>query len=337
MSLEQLKACDVWGLGMIIFLLLNPDLEFPYQYELDQVPQKNFASLRNELVSRFKQRILPTWSSKYSRFQATIWREIEAIFSQCAHFCSRSRPSVQEVVQLFQVAKINPPRHDIPLLTSQSTAIERHDRLVAVGDIPTDQDIPDDATNSCAFLSILVTELIAGKGSDWHCRCSDEQWYALSSEIDKIILTQPTRFNPIRDVTRLYDVSEAYTLPRKANILSRDLDFHEEIITSNGVFSKDGRDALLKAVNTLATACAVTNVAIYSCDCYIFVIGCHDGNCFLLDTHPMSKQLGGVGTGLLKVYPAQEWHSASHLCSFVWKRLDLGGVGDESQQSFLVS
>ena len=51
----------------------------------------------------------------------------------------------------------------------------------------------------------------------------------------------------------------------------------------------------------------------------------------------MSKQLGGVGTGLLKVYPAQEWHSASHLCSFVWKRLDLGGVGDESQQSFLVS
>lgn len=30
MSLDQLKACDVWALGMIIFLLLNPDLEFPY-------------------------------------------------------------------------------------------------------------------------------------------------------------------------------------------------------------------------------------------------------------------------------------------------------------------
>ena len=60
MSLEQLKACDVWSLGMIIFLLLNPDLEFPYQYELDQVPQKNFQSLRNELVSRFRERMLPT-------------------------------------------------------------------------------------------------------------------------------------------------------------------------------------------------------------------------------------------------------------------------------------
>ena len=60
MSLEQLKACHVWGLGMIIFPQLNPDLEFPYQYELDQVLQKNFASVRNELVSRFKQHMLPT-------------------------------------------------------------------------------------------------------------------------------------------------------------------------------------------------------------------------------------------------------------------------------------
>ena len=30
MSLDQLKACDVWALGMIMFLLLHPDLEFPY-------------------------------------------------------------------------------------------------------------------------------------------------------------------------------------------------------------------------------------------------------------------------------------------------------------------
>lgn len=46
MSLEKLKACDVWALGMSTFLLLNPDLEFLYQYELDQVPQKNFDSLK---------------------------------------------------------------------------------------------------------------------------------------------------------------------------------------------------------------------------------------------------------------------------------------------------
>ena len=161
--------------------------------------------------------------------------------------------------------------------------------------------------------------------------------YALSNEIDKIILTQPTRFNPVRDVTRLYDASEAYTILRNTNILSRELDFYEEIVTSHGVFSKDGQGTLFKAVNALSTACAVTNVAIYSCGRYIFVIGCHDDHYFLVDTHPISQELGGVGTGLLKVYPAQDSHSASHLCSWVWKRLELGGVGDESPQSFLVS
>ena len=64
MSIEELKACDVWALGMIIFLILNPDLEFPYQYELDQVPQKTVDTLKTELASRLKKRMLPTWSTK---------------------------------------------------------------------------------------------------------------------------------------------------------------------------------------------------------------------------------------------------------------------------------
>ena len=73
MSLDQLKACDVWALGMIIFLLLNPDLEFPYQYELDQLPQKNFDSLKNEVARRLRAHMLPTWSVKYSKLQSTLW------------------------------------------------------------------------------------------------------------------------------------------------------------------------------------------------------------------------------------------------------------------------
>ena len=36
-SLEQLKACDIWSYGMVMFLLLNPDLQFPYQVEIDKL------------------------------------------------------------------------------------------------------------------------------------------------------------------------------------------------------------------------------------------------------------------------------------------------------------
>ena len=113
---------------------------------------------------------------------------------------------------------------------SQSIAIECHE-LVTVGDIPLEQDISDDPSNSCAFLPILVTELIAAKGCDWDCYCAAKQWYTLSSEINKIILTQPTQFNSIQDIIMWYDVSEAYTILRKANLVSREVDFCEEIIT----------------------------------------------------------------------------------------------------------
>lgn len=40
LSLEQLKACNVWSYGMVLLMLLNPDLQFPYQLEIDKVPQK---------------------------------------------------------------------------------------------------------------------------------------------------------------------------------------------------------------------------------------------------------------------------------------------------------
>lgn len=91
------------------------------------------------------------------------------------------------------------------------------------------------------------------KASDANSPFEAEQWKALSSDIHKIILAQPKCFNPVRDVTRLYDVSEAYNILRKANILSTELEFHEELITSHGVFSKDGHDALLKAIHALSS------------------------------------------------------------------------------------
>ena len=190
---------------------------------------------------------------------------MEAISSQCTCFCPKSRPKVCEVVQLFQDAKVKSPCHDIPLSTSQSTAIEHHDKLVAVGVTPLDQEIADDATNNCAFLSILIADLIALKASDANSPFDADQWNVLSSVIDKIILAQPKRFNPVRDVTRLYDVSEAYDILCKANILSRELEFREKLITSHGVFSKDGRDALLKVVHALSSASSVINVANYRC------------------------------------------------------------------------
>lgn len=298
--------------------------------------KKKFECLKGEIARRFKQCLLPTWSSKHRKLQATAWWELEAIFYESTRFGPKDRPSAGQVVQLFQNVKTRPPCRDIPLSASQSTAIECNDKLVAIGATPLNENIPNDATDSCAFLSVLITELFIVERCNVKSAAEAKQWNVLSSEIDNIILAMPSRFNPFREIKRLYDVSEAYTILRKAKIVSREFEFHEELITSHGVFSRDGREALLKATCALSTASPETNVAIYSCGRYIFVIGCHSNQYFLVETHPISEELGGVGNGLIKVYPAQDLNSARHLCSWIWKRLLLSGVQENSLQSFLI-
>lgn len=54
---------------------------------------------------------------------------------------------------------------DIPLSVSQSTAVEYHDQLVAVGAAPPGEDIADDATNSCALLAVGIADKLLEEGS----------------------------------------------------------------------------------------------------------------------------------------------------------------------------
>lgn len=65
-SLADLKKGDIWSLGMMMFMLLNPDLECPFQIELDQLQNKNFEECKKELARRFMQGMKPTFSDKHS-------------------------------------------------------------------------------------------------------------------------------------------------------------------------------------------------------------------------------------------------------------------------------
>ena len=49
LSLEDLKAVDVWALEMLFFVIINPDLKYPYQFELEKVPTGNCLSVFREV------------------------------------------------------------------------------------------------------------------------------------------------------------------------------------------------------------------------------------------------------------------------------------------------
>lgn len=162
------------------------------------------------------------------------------------------------------------------------------------------------------------------------------KWSVLVKQIDEIFLTMPNCFNLFRNIERMYDVSEAYIILRKVNILSRGFEFREELVSPRHVFSKKGQDALLRALSRLCAASKPNNVAIYSCGGYILVVSYKSDQLFLVDTHPISAQLGDMGNGLIKVYPAQDSESSNQLCAWMWKRLHLRGVAETAQHSFLL-
>lgn len=68
------------------------------------------------------------------------------------------RPSAEQIVARLQVRDDNRSiSHDIPMNVSQSTAVEGHDRLVAVS-AASGGDILDDATNGCALLAVGIAD-----------------------------------------------------------------------------------------------------------------------------------------------------------------------------------
>ena len=39
-TMDDLKAIDIWALGMTFFRIISPDVEFPYEMELNSSPEK---------------------------------------------------------------------------------------------------------------------------------------------------------------------------------------------------------------------------------------------------------------------------------------------------------
>ena len=163
-SLQDLKKSDIWSLGMLLFMLLNPDLQYPYQIELDKLQEKRFEASKKDVTQRLSRQLKPSFSSKYSLLQAKDWLKVDESFDECTKFRPADRPSTAWVADLLQDEKrsISP---DIPLSVSQSTAVEYHDQLVAVGAAPPGEDIADDATNSCALLAVGIADKLLEEGS----------------------------------------------------------------------------------------------------------------------------------------------------------------------------
>lgn len=119
---------------------------------------------------------------------------------------------------------------------------------------------------------------------------------------------------------------------KELKLLSSDYELSEECISSNTVFSDDGKVELITAL-TQKLDQSKTTVAIYTCGSYIFSVGKHEDALFLIDTHPVSKDVGGNYNGLLLVTPDCSSKSCTLLAQWILKRLFISGISRQEFQS----
>ena len=63
-SFQDLKRVDMWAFGMVLFILVNPDLKYPYELDID--PNESTIDQIQDLLINCKR---PKESSKYIEMQ----------------------------------------------------------------------------------------------------------------------------------------------------------------------------------------------------------------------------------------------------------------------------
>ena len=208
---------------------------------------------------------MPIAQHKYESLHQGEWANLKFIYESCATISPSSRPSVREVVNMIRARKrstanssstLHESPMEIHLKISQATAIANVSQEPVMGpEVNVEQsvyhansEIPGDATNACAFLTILIAhELHESEGMSWRC---------IAETAENIISTYPHVFNRFRDVSLQYDIMEAYTMLKDNNCLPDNRYYLTEGLPykENALFEL-GKEQLLEAMTKVASEC----------------------------------------------------------------------------------
>ena len=94
---KDLVKADIWAFGLVMYCLLNPDVDHPYQ--------PVFAEARmNECVESLKglhkAKKLPPQRTKFESLVVSEWWQVEAAYKACAKFDPDESYNCQTVVHL---------------------------------------------------------------------------------------------------------------------------------------------------------------------------------------------------------------------------------------------
>ena len=228
-SLEDMKAIDVWALGMTLFGILNPDTSFPFEIELKSTfptTANGPARFESLLQDKMEGKLKPTFSRKYHRLQASMWIDIEKMFEMCTKYDASLRPSAQDVLQQLKASNTKgiPGKHT-SLKVSQSTPIEEADEQLAealersISDAVTE--LPgiapaNNGTNTCTFLCLVAAQKLFNAMQKEEMNGNWPE--AVPGIFQEMILQDLVTFNTFRE-KRHYDALECIAVLKKEGVL----------------------------------------------------------------------------------------------------------------------
>ena len=304
-NIEQLKMMDVFSLGMIMYMLLNPNAQYPYVAELDAMFEQNnrLQSLRR----LHAQKLLPRHLEKYHSQQLSVWKPLHKLFMQCTDFTPEHRPQMPTVCRNL----LNDYVCVTPLTVSQSSVSEMLNVEPLMG---LSQGTAHTTDQACTFLALLV----ANKMLKMTNACAK-----IEELTTDVIVNFPLMHLQI-DPNKMYSVDEAYKVLRAAGTCA-------EYVFNIPIYS-NGPKPIVEAQHELCSAlCSLLMnsdqsepmCAVYTCPPYTILI-CRPsaGLLTVVDTHIVSKRYGGNNTAAIVTAMNSET-SVAAICSWIFRRLAL--------------
>lgn len=291
---------------------------------------------RKVLEDLIRSRKCPEASQKYQVQQATEWYQISHLSSKCTDFDITKRAKTIQMVCSFMSDDNKVPCEVKNLPLSQITALEQADKAVAEkvanGDVLNKTLlVPDDGSNACGFLALKICSELADLGKSG--KIMDKDIILSIGDIAvNVIKEYPLEVNKLCDKKKLYTPIDAYSLVKAKHHLPNIDGLSEELPYNEGVFDKVSRDRLLCKLLELCTK-PDDFFSIFTCEPYSLIIGSLSRRMLILDTHPITEELGGNGNAQLRFYETVSKESCKAVCHWLWQRLAKSSVKNVTGQS----
>ena len=105
-SLDELKQGDIWSLGMLLFVLLNPELEIPYSQELEERDIEDSSEARVLLGELMDRKEKPAHSNVHESLRVEQWSQINKAYEMCTAFQPSERASACDVLTVLREGKL---------------------------------------------------------------------------------------------------------------------------------------------------------------------------------------------------------------------------------------